>query len=168
MSREILPAGLRGNLYRVARPGRSLGSSAFVSDAVVRDWAKGIARQLSGDGSLRAGETIDYVCLLGRKHGGRREIADFYDARGPKDGEDLITNAKPAWETYLNKLADPELKFVVHHFPTVDGADLPPEQLRQIRHMLSHLLAQGRTVLVGCSAAIGRTGEVLRGFAVPR
>jgi protein-tyrosine-phosphatase len=168
MSPETVPAGLRGRLYRVARPGRSLGPDASVSDAVVREWVKGIARQLTSDRSLPSGETVDYVCLLGRKGEGRREIADFYNARGPQDGDDLITSSKPAWESYLNELADGELKFVVHHFPTVDGVVLHPEQLHEIRQMLSDLLAQGRTVLLGCSSATGRTGGVLREFAAPR
>jgi hypothetical protein len=168
MSRETLPAGLRGRLYRVARPGRSLGPDASVNDAVVREWVKGIACNLTSDGSLPAGETVDYVCLLGWKGGGRREIADFYNARGPQDGDDLITSSKPAWESYLNELADGELKFVVHHVPTVDGVVLQPEKLRELCQMLSDLLGQGRTVLLGCSSASGRTGEVLRAFSAPR
>jgi hypothetical protein len=139
-----------------------------VNDAVVREWVKGIALKLRSDGSLPAGETVDYVCLLGRKRGGRREIADFYNARGPQDGDDLITCSKPAWETYLNKLADGELKFVVHHVPTVDGVVLQPEQLREPCQMLSDLLGQGRTVLLGCSLASGRTGDVLKEFAASR
>ena len=167
MSRETVPAGLRGRLYRVARPGRSLGPDAFVNDAVVREWVKGIARKLTSDGSLPPGETVDYVCLLGRKGGGRREIADFYNARGPQDGDDLITSSKPVWESYLNELADGELKFVVHHIPTVDGVVLQPEQLRELCPMLVDLLGQGRTVLLGCSSASGRTGDVLKEFAAP-
>jgi hypothetical protein len=165
---ETVPAGLRGKLYRVARPGRSLGCEASVGDALVREWVKGIVRQLTSDGSLVAGETIDYVCLLGQKGGGRREIADFYDARGPRDGDDPITSSKPTWESYLNELGDGEVKFALHHFDTVDGDDLRPEQLREIRQRLTDLLAQGRTVLVGCSSATGRTGQVLKGFGAPR
>jgi hypothetical protein len=167
ISCETVPAGLRGKLYRVSRPGRSLGSDASVSDAVVREWVKGIASRLMRDESLPAGETIDYVCLLGRKPGGRREIADFYNARGPQDGNDPITRSKPTWESYLNELADGKVKFVVHHFPTVDHDDLNQEQLREICQLLFDLLAQGKTVLVGCSAAMGRTGDVLRRFAGP-
>lgn len=167
LSLETVSANLPGKLYRVARPGRSLGPDAPVSDAVVREWVKGIARRLTGDGSLLVGETIDYVCLLGRKDRGRREIADFYNARGPKDGDDLITSSKPSWESYLNELGDGSVRFVVHHFPTVDGVGLEPAQLRQIQQLISNLLAQGRTILVGCSSAIGRTGAVLRGFTCP-
>jgi hypothetical protein len=139
-----------------------------VSDAVVREWVKEIARCLTNDGAHRSGETVHYVCLLGHKRGQRREIADFYNARGPQDGDDPLTSLKPTWERYLNDLADGKMTFVVHHVPTIDHVPLRPEQLREIRQILSDLLAQGRTVLVGCSAATGRTGEALRGFADPR
>jgi hypothetical protein len=168
LSLEKVPAGLPGTLYRVARPGRSLGPDAWASDAVVCEWVKGVAHRLMSAGSLLVGGTIDYVCLLGWKRSGRREIADFYNARGPQDGDDLITTLRPTWERYLNELADGEVKFVVHHVPTVDGAGLQPPQVREIRQILSDLLAQGKTVLVGCSSAIGRTGDVLRAFAPPR
>ena len=141
---------------------------SLLKDAVVREWVKGIARRLTSDGSLPADKTIHYVCLLGRKRGGRREIADFYNARGPEDGDDLITSSKPTWESYLNELAAREVTFVLHHVPTIDHVDLLPEQLGEIRQTLSDLLARGRTALVGCSAAMGRTGDVLREFAVPR
>jgi hypothetical protein len=167
LSLEKVPAGLPGTLYRVARPGRSLGPDERASDAVVREWVKGVAHRLMSDGSLLVGGTIEYVCLLGRKKdSGHREIADFYNARGPQDGDDLAS--RPTWERYLNDLADGEVKFVVHHVPTVDRVDLQPLQLREICQILSDLLAQGKTVLVGCSSAIGRTGDVLRAFAPPR
>lgn len=165
LSSEKVPAGLPGKLYRVARPGRSLGPDARVRDDVVREWIEGVAHRLTSDGALLAGGTIDYVCLLGRKDSGRREIADFYNARGPQDGDDLITTSSPTWERYLNDLAGGQVRFVLHHVPTVDGVDLQPLQLREIRQLLSSLLTQGKTVLVGCSSAMGRTGEVLRGFA---
>lgn len=168
LSLEKVPVGLTGTLYRVARPGRSLGPDARANDAVVREWVKGVAHRLTSDGSLLVGGTIDYVCLLGRKGSGRREIADFYNARGPQDGDDVITASRPTWERYLNDLADGEVKFVVHHVPTADGVSLQPLQLREIRQILSDLLAQGRTVLIGCSSAIGRTGDVLRAFAPQR
>lgn len=168
LSLERVPDGLPGTLYRVARPGRSLGPDARVSDAVVREWVKGVAHRLTSDGALLFGGTIDYVCLLGWKGGGRREIADFYNARGPQDGDDLITTSRPTWEGYLNELADGEVKFVVHHIPTADGVGLQALQLREIRQILSDLLARGKIVLIGCSSAIGRTGDVLSAFARPR
>jgi len=168
MSRESVPVGLPGKLYRVARPGRSLGSDASVSDAVVREWVQGISRRLTSDGSLPAHKTIHYVCLLGRKRGGRREIADFYNARGPEDGDDPITSSKPTWESYLNELAAGDVTFVLHHVQTIDHVDLQPEQLREIRQTLCDLLGRGRTVLIGCSAAMGRTGDVLKGLSFGR
>jgi hypothetical protein len=67
LSLEKVPAGLSGTLYRVARPGRSLGSDARASDAIVRQWVNGVAHRLTSDGSLLVGGTIDYVCLLGWK-----------------------------------------------------------------------------------------------------
>jgi hypothetical protein len=117
MTREIIPVGLPGKLYRVARPGRSVGSDASVSDAVAGEWVAGIARRLASDGSLPADKTVLYVCLLGRKRGGRREIADFYNARGPEDGDDVVPTSKPTWESYLNELAA-DVTFVLHHGPT--------------------------------------------------
>jgi hypothetical protein len=139
-----------------------------VSDAVVREWVQGITRRLTSDGSLPAHKTIHYVCLLGRKRGGRREIADFYNARGPEDGDDPITSSKPTWESYLNELAAGDVTFELHHVPTMDHVALQRERLGEIRQTLCDLLARGSTVLVGCSAAMGRTGDVLRELAAPR
>ena len=86
---------------------------------------------------------------------------------GQQDGDNLVTSSTPTWESY-HELAAGELMLVVHHVPTVDHVNLPPEQLREIRQTLSDLLTRGRIVLVGCSAAMGRTRDVLRGFAAAR
>ena len=153
---------LPGHLYRVSRPGRSLGSEVQVPGTAVREWIDGVAATLDEDGY---GTEIAYVCLLGRKRDGRREIADFYDARGPNDGDDRPTLAKPVWQEYLNRLAAGRLLFSVEHYPSVDQVDLPARLVDEVAARLRTLLLGGRTVLVGCSSAVGRTGQILHRFA---
>jgi protein-tyrosine phosphatase len=50
----------------------------------------------------------------------------------------------------------------VHHFPTTDHVEVSDEQANAICARLDDLVTKGRIVLVGCSAAEGRTGDVLR------
>src|SRR5437016_1136508 len=97
--------GVAGRLYRVSRPGRSLGSDVFVPDEVVAGWIEGVAYRLEADRALETSGVVDYVCLLGRKRDGRREIADFYNARGPDDGDDAEKLRKLLWEPYLNRFS---------------------------------------------------------------
>src|SRR5207249_6134730 len=88
----------RKRLYRVSRPGRSRGSKGIVPDDGVRQWIVAVADQLNGNRTIGESRRVDYVCLLGFKPDARREIADFYDARGPGDGDDAATRRKPSWE----------------------------------------------------------------------
>lgn len=48
------------------------------------------------------------------------------------------------------------------NFPTVDHEPVPADVKETVRELLEKSLAQGHTVLVGCSSAQGRTMEVLR------
>ena len=105
---------LADNLYRVSRPGRSLGSKALVPDEVVRRWVNGVADQLENNVPLAKGRNVHYVCLLGWKADGKREIADFYNARGPQDGDDPETLRKPLWQAFLNAVAQGRLVFEVY------------------------------------------------------
>ena len=148
-----------GRLYRVSRPGRSLGSGARVSEEVVERWVRGIAERL--DAVLGEDRAVDYVCLLGRKPHGKREIADFYDARGPWDGDAPGTLRKPPWEAFLNSVARGRLIFRVRHFPSIDGTELPVGYPEEAAGHILGLLRGGRPVLVGCSAGCTRTGAVL-------
>ncbi len=147
----------RGKLFRVSRPGRGeRGSDARVSNDVVSEWIRGVCAELIEEGASGVLE-IHYVCLLGKKRNGRREIADFYDARGPDDPEDW-----PTFEELLNALAKGRAVFKVYHVPTVDQEEVPSVVKETVRKLLEKLLAEGHTVLIGCSAAQQRTMEVLQ------
>lgn len=146
-----------GRLFRVSRPGRGkCGSDARVSNDVVEEWIDGVCAALRGENASDRLQ-IHYVCLLGKKRDGRREIADFYDARAPDDREE-----RPTFEELLNRLAGGRAVFTLYHFPTVDHEPVPGEVKEKVRKLLEELLARGRTVLVGCSSGKGRTMEVLR------
>ena len=152
---------LADNLYRVSRPGRSLGSKALVPDEVVRRWVNGVADQLENNVPLAKGRNVHYVCLLGWKADGKREIADFYNARGPQDGDDPETLRKPLWQAFLNAVAQGRLVFEVHHFASTDHEALPTGYSEKVSREIFRLVKTGCPVLVGCSAACTRTGEVL-------
>src|SRR5439155_15573143 len=68
---------------------------------------------------------------------------------------------KLLWEPYLNRFSEKRLTFDLHHFPSVDHGGLASGYVDEVAGCIHALLRRGRTVLVGCSAAIGRTGEVL-------
>lgn len=150
-----------GRLYRVSRPGSALGSSALVPDDAVRAWLEGIADQLEEGDALLPEREVDYVCLLGRKVDGRREVADFYRARGLHDGDDNETLRKPLWETYLIDLAADLFVLDVHHFPSTDRRVPPPDYARRVAQRMARLLERGSTVLVGCATGQMRTQVVV-------
>lgn len=147
----------RGKLFRVSRPGRGkCGPDARVPDDVVSEWIRGVCAELSHENASNVFE-IHYVCLLGKKLDGRREIADFYNARTPDDPED-----RPTFEELLNGLADGRAVFRLYHFPTVDHQPVPSDIKKTVCKLLERLVVQGHTVFIGCSSAQGRTMEVLR------
>ncbi|MBI3768223.1 MAG: hypothetical protein HY271_06965 [Deltaproteobacteria bacterium] len=149
-----------GRLFRVARPGRATcGANGKVPPSVVAQWIDRISTRLTTALGHSGPFAVDYVCLLGRKPRGQSEIADFYPARGPLDGGDA-----PTFEAFLNQLGAGRVEFRVHHFPTTDHEGVTQDSADAVIQCLDTLLASGRTVLVGCSAAQGRTMEVLRAF----
>ncbi|MBU6281637.1 hypothetical protein KGQ64_05295 [bacterium] len=148
--------GLPGRLVRVSRPGRgACGSQGRVGPEVVGDWVDAVVGAL-GVGSDDPAPEVHYVCLLGRKEKGRSEIAGFYDARAPWE-----TAAAPLFEDWLNGIAAGRARFVVHHFATIDGDPVSRSVLDEIGACLHDLLSAGRPVLLGCSAALRRSREVL-------
>lgn len=143
-------------LFRVARPGRATcGSSGRVPREVVEEWVQAVAANLadSNDGIPQ----VDYVCLLGRKRDGKSEIAGFYDVETAEDA-----GVGQSFEVLLNQLGAARIQFRLHHFPTTDHEELPAGTANAVIARLEALLGEGRTVLVGCSAAQGRTMDVLR------
>jgi hypothetical protein len=162
---DLPPGVTRGQLFATARPGRSLGADAPVTDEVVQAWVEGVAAHLTQADALPADRPITYVCLLGWKpsEGGRprrREIADYYAARQPADGDDPATLVKPTFEEYLNRLAGGRLRLTVKHVPTVDHEPVPPAARKEAMRLACSALQTRGTVLVGCSSAQGRTGEI--------
>jgi hypothetical protein len=156
-----LSDAMPGRLYRVARPGRALGRAQLVSNDVVRAWIGKVATDLRTAGLLGDNQVVHYVCLLGWRADGRSEIADQYDARGPHDAGEEATVPRLLWQDFLNGLSGGRLRFVVHHFPTTDGRPVPDRVEAGAATRIRELLQAGCTVLVGCSAAIERTGQVL-------
>ncbi len=147
-------AGRPGDrLFRVARPGRATcGSSGRVPHEVVDEWVQAVARNLA-DADSEVPQVVDYVCLLGRKRDGKSEIAGFYDVETP--GEN-------GFEALLNQFGAGQIQFRLHHFPTTDHEEVPAGTADAVIARLEALLGEGRTVLIGCSAARGRTVDVLR------
>jgi hypothetical protein len=157
---EEVEAPGSGSLFRVARPGRATcGGNGKVPSSVVGEWIDGISARLTTALGHSGPLVVDYVCLLGRKPGGQSEIADFYPARGPLDGGDA-----PTFEAFLNQLGAGRVEFHVHHFPTTDHEEVSEDVIDAVIARLDALLKDGRTVLLGCSAAQSRTGEVVRRF----
>ncbi len=99
---------------------------------------------------------VDYVCLLGKKKDGRREIWDFYPARAPDDPA-----GRPTLEEVLNRLGRSRMSLRVHHVPTVDHDAVEPAIVVEVESLLRVLLQTDRVVLIGCSAAQERTMEIL-------
>jgi hypothetical protein len=162
---DLPPGATSGRFFATARPGRSLGADALVTDEVVQEWVEGVAVRLVEAAALPADRRITYICLLGWKpsEGGRprrREIADYYAARQPADGDDTATLAKPTFEDYLNGLAGGRLWFTVKHVPTVDHEPVFQADREVAIRAACSALKRGGTVLVGCSYAQGRTGEI--------
>jgi hypothetical protein len=129
-----------------------------VSEPVIRSWLDGVWRKI-GAAADRQPFAVDYVCLLGTKKDGRREIWDFYPARAQSDPPE-----RPTFEQLLNRLDPGRVRFRVHHVPTVDHQPVPHSVIAEVARLLQNLLKGHNTVLIGCSAACGRTREVLAGI----
>jgi protein-tyrosine-phosphatase len=145
-----------GTLFRVARPGRGCcGAEDVVPEEAVRAWVNVVHRRLAGAPAGAKELTVDYVCLLGAKADGRDEIGDFYVgcAAGYETGSQF--------QALLNRLGSGRISFRVHRFPTTDHAPVPEAIQAQVLARVRGLLAERRTVLVGCSAGRGRTNQVL-------
>jgi len=154
---EEIPTDFSGRLFRVARPGRGwCGKDGAVPAPVVGVWARAVAARVVGT-SGPSSAVIHYVCLLGQKGDGRREIPTFYAARGPDDPGDA-----PLFEDFLNNLAPANIRFRLHHFPATDDAEVSDKNLAAITTLVGDLLNAGNLVLVGCSAGEGRIRQVLR------
>ena len=147
---------LPGRIFRVSRPGRgTCGSKGCVSEEVIRTWMDGVWRHLDVPATPKP-LLVDYVCLLGKKKDGRREIWDFYPARAPDDPPE-----RPLFEDVLNRLGGGRMSLRVHHVPTVDHEAVEPAVVAKVETLLRALLQADRVVLIGCSAAQGRTMEIL-------
>lgn len=147
----------RGRLFRVSRPGRgACGGEETIPEEVVRAWVNAVRRKLDVTVGSQHLIEVEYVCLLGEKADGRDEIADFYDGCEPGGAAPVAR-----FEGLLNSMDPARLRFRIHHFPTTDHQPVPEQTRAQVVARIDALLLDGRTVLVGCSAAVGRTGRVL-------
>ena len=154
---EGVSASGPGTLFRVSRPGRAVcGSEGRVPDEVVAECVGNVGKRVQAACGLAEPIEIHYVCLLGRKPNGKREISGYYTAGGPDDG-----GKEPSFESLLNRLGEGKVLFHLHHFPTTDQSLVPEETLTAACTCIERLLRAGHVVLIGCSAAQGRTVKVL-------
>lgn len=129
------PAGL---FYTCARPGRSLGSQATVSDRQVLDWAN----------RLPGSADIYIVSLLGEKPGGKSEFS-FYS----------FFEQKLSFQDWLNSKIRDRTFHVVDH-PTIDLEPIPPQIMKSIAADVRRLVAEAKTVVIVDSGGWTRTGAV--------
>jgi hypothetical protein len=137
----------RGNLYTCARPGRSIGKNAAVSDNVVRKWA---------DGLPNSGGVV-IVSLLGRKPDGVSEFS-FYSFYGGFE-----TQADRPGALHFVEWLDrtyPDKRFQLFEHPTIDFKQVPAATLDQLRATIEPFFDMDRTVIFVDSDGEGRVRPV--------
>jgi hypothetical protein len=137
-----------GELFTCARPGRSLGRKAKVSDSEVHDWV----------GNLPSRQKITIISLLGLRKNGRSEFS-YYTFRGGDD-----KSQRPSDSTFQEWLDSnfPRGRFVVVERPTEDYKPIPSDKLAALALEVRLFLDKGETVVVMDSGGDKRSGKVCR------
>jgi protein-tyrosine phosphatase len=133
-----------GILYRASRPGRLACDHSPVCAEAIEAWVARVVATLRPQ--LRDGAELHYVCLLSAG-----ELTLHYRSESAAD-----------YAARLTRAARGAVRFNVHSFPMRDGAPPPSAVLDAAAARVRELLAAGEVVVLGCSAAIERTGAVLR------
>lgn len=143
-----------GRLFTCARPGRSLGSRAAVTDDIVESWLDG----------LPEADTVHLVSLLGWKEDGRSEYS-FYTFRG----SDIRTDGRPTFQEWLDSRYGGG-RFEVHDYPTEDAGNfsLSDEDIESLTTLVVPLLNLGETVVLFDSGGSQRTGQFCRALGFRR
>jgi hypothetical protein len=146
-------APVAGILFTCGRPGRSLGSTASVSDEIADCWVAGLPK----------GNILNLVSLLGTKEDGKSEYR-FYSFRGSHEH-----SAKPTFQAWLDSRHGAG-RFRVHEYPTEDAGpnSLSDQDIESIRAIIIPLTTAGETVVVFDSFGSERTGQVCRALGFRR
>jgi hypothetical protein len=139
LRQQKLPAHCSGRLFTCARPGRSKGSKAKVSDVVIREWLRG----------LPAGDII-LVSLLGRKPDTRSEWS-FYTFH-----EQGIT-----FQSWLDRERGARSIAIIEH-PTTDMKTIQADMLEKVSRDVLRNLAAGKTVVLMDSGGYTRVRQVCK------
>jgi hypothetical protein len=134
--------------FTCARPGRSLGSTQPVPDAIVHKWVNGLP-----------GPRTAIISLLGCKPDGKSEFS-FYNFSG-KDDTTSESRGKPPWQAWLDR-HHPDRGVTVIEHPTTDFQPITDETLQRVAKDVQRLLGEGRTIVLIDSGGQTRTGTVCR------